>query len=67
MVDQNDNRTTTAVTPGSSRRLPADSTYTNLPSIQQSMGKSRTAEEHQPQQLLPATYSMKDQLLASEL
>jgi hypothetical protein len=67
MVDQNDNRTTVTATPGGTRRFPADSGYTNLPSIQQSLGKSHTTEDHQPQQLLPATYSMQDQLLASEL
>ncbi|KAK4005331.1 hypothetical protein OUZ56_007048 [Daphnia magna] len=63
MVDQNDNRTTAL---GAPHRSPVNSSYSNLPSIQPSLGKSHPVEDRQPQ-LLPATYSMKDQLLASEL
>jgi hypothetical protein len=63
MVDQNDNRTTTTSTVTQGLRGQTDSVYANQPSLK----SHSTQEEHQPQQLLPASYSMKDQLLASEL
>lgn len=64
MVDQNDNRTSSSVALGVGFSVQPDSAYAS----QQSLVKNNLAEEHQSQQLLPAsTYSMKDQLLASEL
>ncbi len=63
VVDHNDNRTGGGLTQ-------TDSAYASQQSLakqQQIRTGSFSAEEHQPQQLLPVTYSMKDQLLASEL
>lgn len=60
-IDHNENRR-----PSISIRIQSDSAYAS----QQSLAKPRppsNGAEHEPQQLLPASYSMKDHLLASEL
>ena len=72
MVDQNDNRTTTTTAPTPGLRGQTDSAYASQQSLKSHSTEARYnniyySEEHQPQQLLPATDSMKDQLLASEL
>lgn len=63
IVDQNDNRTMGPIQ--------TDSAYASQQSLSKQLQHHRagsfSANEHQPQQLLPATYSMKDKLLASEL
>lgn len=65
MVDQNDNRT--VLTPSAPRHGQTDSAYASQQSLVKNHYNNLPPEDHQPQQLLPATYSMKDQLLASEL
>ena len=68
VVDQNDNRTGGLTQTDSAYASQQSLTkQQQLQQIHQHRTGSFSADDHQPQQLLPATYSMKDKLLASEL